>query len=302
MSVYNIVTEDEGSVEYSFLKDPVLVSSVESFLDNIETNGIISKNMVVSLEETIADKVITDKFSLNMFTEEPSKLGVQEAKQVIKNVLNNDYVAREVKYTINDTANKLTELVVLFNSIISDLENINDNIDLELVERIKSDEIKKFNYKNELVSIRELDIVDLLRDYLYQDTLLKIFDNSAIRTINSYYEKNNEVTPDMVFLRLLSLCNIEKEEEYYNNTIKLIINNLERYSVGDVVDRISDISKLINILVKIKLSCIERYRELNNNNNYTNKHISELYTMLCRIHDILKEDQSIDYFRLFTKQ
>ena len=296
MATYNIVNEDEQE-GYGFLKDPAMVSSVESFLETINDSGVISKNMVVSLEETIADKIITDKYSLNMFTNNPSKLGVKEAKNVIKNVLSGDEVQRDATYTFNDMAIVLNKNIDLLNNTINIIDNINNNINIELIEKIKSGEVKYYNDNDILTDIKEFDIVEIIRSARYYKENSTLFHNNALNNINEQYEENENLTPDMVFLRLFSLIGMSEDIDLMD----LLTNGLERYTVGDVVEKLSSLNELINAL-SLSKKYIMRVAKKNSILMFDNRIITKYYKILSRIYDILKNDTTIFYIDLFTKK
>ena len=296
MATYNIVNED-GQEGYTFLKDPAMVSSVEGFLETIDDSGVISKNMVVSLEETIADKIITDKYSLNMFTNEPSKIGVKEAKNVIKNVLSGDEVQRDATYTLNDIVIVLNKNINLLNNIICTIDNINNSINIELIEKIKSGEVKYYNDNGILTDIKEFDIVEVIRYARYYKENSTLFNNNALNIVNKQYEKNENLIPDMVFLRLFSLIGMSEDADLMD----ILTNSLERYTVGDVVEKLSSLNELIDALSLTKKDIMEVAKE-NSIVMFNNKTITKYYKILSRIYDILVNDTTTYYIALFTKQ
>ena len=296
MATYNIVNEDEQE-GYGFLKDPAMVSSVESFLETIDDSGVISKNMVVSLEETIADKIITDKYSLNMFTNEPSKIGVKEAKNVIKNVLSGDEVQRDATYTLNDIAIVLNKNINLLNNTIDIIDSICNSINIELIEKIKSGEVKYYNDNDILTDIKEFDIVEVIRYARYYKENSTLFHNNALNNINKQYEENENLTPDMVFLRLFSLIGMSEDADLMD----LLTNGLERYTVGDVVEKLSSLNELIDAL-SLSKKYMMRVAKKNSIVMFDNRIITKYYKILSRIYDILKNDTTIFYIDLFTKK
>ena len=296
MATYNIVNED-GQEGYTFLKDPAMVSSVEGFLETIDDSGVISKNMVVSLEETIADKIITDKYSLNMFTNEPSKIGVKEAKNVIKNVLSGDEVQRDATYTLNDIAIVLNKNINLLNNTIDIIDSINYSINIELIEKIKSGEVKYYNDNDILTDIKEFDIVEVIRYARYYKENSTLFNNNALNIVNKQYEKNENLIPDMVFLRLFSLIGMSEDADLMD----ILTNSLERYTVGDVVEKLSSLNELIDALSLTKKDIMEVAKE-NSIVMFNNKTITKYYKILSRIYDILVNDTTTYYIALFTKQ
>lgn len=296
MGAYNIVNED-GHEGYAFLKDPAIVSSVESFLETINDTGVISKSMVLSLEETIADKIITDKYSLNMFTNTPSTLGVKETKNIIKNILNGDGVQRDAVYTLNDLAIMSNMNIRIINNRINTINNISNNINIELIESIKAGEVKYYNENNELTDIREFDIVDVVRQAPYYSENKKLFNNDALFTIYDQYERNENLIPDMVFLRLFSLMDLNES----TNIMDLLTNGLERYTVGDVVEKLSSLNVLMDSLMLSKEYEMAKLK-VSSEEAFTNRMITKQYKMSSRIYDILVNDLTVYYIALFTNK
>jgi len=296
MGAYNIVNED-GHEGYAFLKDPAIVSSVESFLETINDTGVISKSMVLSLEETIADKIITDKYSLNMFTNTPSTLGVKETKNIIKNILNGDGVQRDAVYTLNDLAIMSNMNIRIINNRINTINNISNNINIELIESIKAGEVKYYNENNELTDIREFDIVDVVRQAPYYSENKKLFNNDALFTIYDQYERNENLIPDMIFLRLFSLMDLNES----TNIMDLLTNGLERYTVGDVVEKLSSLNVLMDSLMLSKEYEMAKLK-VSSEEAFTNRMITKQYKMSSRIYDILVNDLTVYYIALFTNK
>ena len=137
--------------------------TILTFLDNLKTNGVVSKDEVLTLESAIGEDIITSSINVKELTTSPSKSGYEDVYAVINKFVESENITTDDITTVNDA-------IRIYNFTSMNLRSLKRS--LEQVSSLFSDDVKskmldskdRYSFYNENGEV-ETNSYDILEDY-----------------------------------------------------------------------------------------------------------------------------------------
>jgi len=279
---------------------------LDEFDINLRSNGVVSKSMVLGLEEALGVTLITKKYSIDKVTAEPTRSGVDDILAIVDE--SKLYIILTDIVTPTEIINLTLANNSLINTIISEFKILKE-MPVEVLDRMCNERYTSY-YDNEVFTTLDdkiplMDVFKYHRDYLM--ALLSINPNPEARfdritelllnwtSMDGYLEDNN--------ITFLNICLKGSE---ITNTIVANEAFVKIITIRDVVDIIKNMEVIIEALsssyfkaspVQLTNSTDMLSRKDGNqvyiymSDTKTNKKINMDVTKLKNINAILKDPQ-----------
>ena len=298
MDAFNISDTNDGT-EYKFKSEQMLIEHVLDFKQKLSTEGMVSKAMVLSLEEFLNENIITEILPVNAFTTLPSQTYVGRLQKHLNTIVNEkDLVSTDI--TVYDIMEIITYNMGKLRDLRNELLHIADSIDLDKLSYILKNENRVYDHDNKVVDLTTINMVDFVLNY---SEAYKIFNNHFIEVIRE--KVGDDIGYETIFLRLADIgLKVERDPEAYFDMRDIVLNEFKYLTIGEFTHCVNNMYLLKNAFKTIEdqmARFIRYYSDLDDDNVSGNDSIAKTHKMLTMLKTVLDEDETISYMRLFTK-
>lgn len=198
MSAFNISDSDD-SVAVETITDPVISDAITDFKRNLDETGVVSRSSVLALEELVGSSIITGTLSSNLFTEVPSRAGVDPLNKALTGVIVNIQDISEI--TVDSLYEKAAKTLSMVNHLKHIAKKLNE-VPFDVLERMTNEKyIMTYDSEDKLTDINNVNVLETLyRNNQYTSVIFNPDYIAGVKEIIAKEENGITVIP----LKLLS--------------------------------------------------------------------------------------------------
>lgn len=231
MSIYSIdeVNDNKPKTDWGEVGN----AAITNLINKIDSTNTISKNDILSLEELLEAKVVTESLPLNQFTNEPSHIGAAGVKQQLMDVVS--------KIKINDilTINHVNKEM---SKALSKLLNLRDIISstnqIDYLSLRNSNKFMAYDDNDKLINLLDVNITEVFMGY-YRQT--KGIFGGISEEISNMLDGNNTIklTP--------LLSGLKQRVILQSHTDRLM---LEEFTINDLINIYENRNSVLDLITK----------------------------------------------------
>lgn len=226
--------------------------SVESFLEDLNTQKLVSQDQVISIESVLGLSLVTEKVNISRFTKLPSRTNFEHVQNTLTDVVKN------VKITDLLTGTDLAVLAKDYVSAIRALKNVLaelQNIPASKLDMLLDEKYTSFYDSEVLVDLAEtvpvFDVFKYHTDYVDRVWSGDSTSKYAFNSVMDHYADLMTSTPDRVESMPGILGTFLDPDKIYTSILRGNIYCRKPFTISDMCKVIKNIPYIITILEKL---------------------------------------------------
>lgn len=238
------------------------ITLLSDFKDKIASEGVISRDIVISIENILGESVITKEYPINSFSSIPSLTGVKEVIQLINKTLPLDEINTITPTEVSNLINKCLLAMINVKRVVN---NINEKLITNKESLDKALTTKIYDVYNNLISISDVNMNEITPE------VSNILTGAGIDGESLSY-LNKEVL-------MLKLFNVLSDDVYLPSDLSKVV--LKTYTIGDVVSILTNVnlSSNINDAIDYITHALKRLVSSENTDLPYTKKLHKMYSM-----------------------